>query len=61
VIIKLFNLANGKSELIAEDKKTDSYSFTSDPITNKVQAIITNYDKPKYHIIDNAIGEDSVP
>ena len=48
----------GKSELIAEDEKTDSYSFTSDPITNKVQAVITNYDKPKYRIIDNAIRDD---
>lgn len=58
VAIKFLDLKNGKSELIAEDGKSDSYSFTSDPITNKVQAVITNYDKPKYHIIDNAIRDD---
>lgn len=58
IAIKFLNLASGKTELIAENEKTDSYNFTSDPITNKVQAVITNYDKPKYRIIDNAIGED---
>ena len=58
IAIKFLNLVNGKTELIAEDKKTDSYSFTSNPITNKVQAVITNYDKPKYRIIDNAIKDD---
>ncbi|XVN40862.1 MAG: hypothetical protein RCO49_09065 [Rickettsia endosymbiont of Argas persicus] len=58
VAIKFINLANGKTELIAEDEKTDSYVFTSSPITNKIQAVGTNYEKPKYKISDNAIKED---
>lgn len=58
IAIKFLDLKNGKSTLIAEDKKTDSYAFTSDPTTNKVQAVMTNYDKPKYRIIDNAIRDD---
>lgn len=56
--LKSLNLKNGKLKLIAEDKNTDIHVFTSDPSNGKVQAVSTNYDKPKYRILDNSIKDD---
>jgi len=58
IVLKSLNLKSGKLKLIAEDKNTDIRIFTSDPSSGKVQAVSTNYDKPKYRILDSSIKDD---
>lgn len=56
--LKLLNLTNMKENLIAEDKKSDISIFAVDPVTSKVQAVASNYERVKYKVLDNSIKKD---
>ena len=56
--LKILNLNNGKSKILAESKKADIGIFTSHPTNNNIQAVSINYDKVSYNILDKSIKAD---
>ncbi|ABE04552.1 alpha/beta hydrolase family protein [Rickettsia bellii] len=58
VTLKLLNLNNGKMKLLAEDAKADINILAIHPTTKEIQAVVTEYDKVTYKILDASIKED---
>ncbi|QQV75417.1 Dipeptidyl aminopeptidase BIII [Rickettsia tillamookensis] len=58
VTLKLLNLNNRKLKLLAKDDKTDINILTVHPVTREVQAVVTEYDKAMYKLLDFSIKED---
>ena len=57
-ILKSLDLKNGKSKIIAQDKRADVGVFTSHPTEKTIQAVAVNYDKTTYNILDDSIKND---
>ncbi|WP_417905533.1 alpha/beta fold hydrolase [Candidatus Tisiphia endosymbiont of Micropterix aruncella] len=57
-ILKSLDLKNGKSKIIAKDKRADVKVFTSHPTEKTIQAVAINYDKTTYNILDDSIKSD---
>lgn len=57
-ILKSLDLKNGKSKIIAQDKRADVKVFTSHPTEKTIQAVAINYDKTTYNILDDSIKSD---
>lgn len=58
VTLKLLNLNNRKLRLLAKDDKVDINVLTVHPVTREVQAIVTEYDKAIYKLLDSSIKND---
>ncbi|MFY9589967.1 alpha/beta fold hydrolase [Rickettsia endosymbiont of Halotydeus destructor] len=58
VTLKLLNLNTGVLKLLAKDKRVDINVLTSHPTIHEIQAIVTEYDKVEYKILDNSIKRD---
>jgi len=58
VVLKLLNLNNGKLKLLVKDDKADINILTMHPTTKKVQAVVAEYDKVTYKILDASIRKD---
>ena len=57
-VLKSLNLNTGETITIAEDKRSDVKVFTLHPTQGNIQAIVVNYDKRTYNILDNSIQTD---
>ncbi len=56
--LKTLNLNTGELITIAEDNRADVRIFTSHPAKNNIQAVVANYDKRTYKILDDSIRAD---
>ena len=56
--LKELDLNTGKSQILAEDKKSDIGIMAVHPISDKIQAVFSNYDRVHYTILDNEIKSD---
>lgn len=57
-VLKAMDLLNMKSNLIAQDSKTDIDIFTTHPTDHTIQGVVAEYEKKRYQILDESISGD---
>jgi dipeptidyl aminopeptidase/acylaminoacyl peptidase len=52
------NIKTGERTLIHEDPRADVAEALAHPVSGVLQAVVTNYLRPEWHVLDAAIAED---
>lgn len=56
--VRSLNLTNGKSEMLAENPRADVSDVLVHPTEKSIQAVAFNYDRQRWQVTDNDIGDD---
>ncbi|MDT8323376.1 MAG: S9 family peptidase [Bacteroidota bacterium] len=52
------NMENNERTVLADNEKADVAGILADPVTGRVQAVSTNYERVAWEILDDAIAKD---